>query len=169
MAKNRATAVGFLDRLAPAVSRRQRQEASDIRALAEAQGATFQPTAADWNFYSEQIRKQRYALNNDELKPYFEFNKVLTDGVFYAANQLYGLTFTERHDIPTWSPDMRVFQVHDQDGKPLALFLIDPWKRDNKGAAHGCRTWSSSRICAAPSRSSSTSRTSPSPRRASRC
>jgi len=133
MAKNRATAIGFLDRLAPAVSARQRQEAADIRALAASQQAPFQPTAADWNFYSEQIRKQRYALNNDELKPYFEYNKVLTDGVFYAANQLYGLTFSERHDIPTWSPDMRVFEVHDQDGKPLALFMVDPWKRDNKG------------------------------------
>jgi peptidyl-dipeptidase Dcp len=133
MAKNRATAVGFLDRLAPAVSAKQRQEAADIRALAASQGANFTPTAADWNFYADQIRKQRYALNNDELKPYFEFNKVLTDGVFYAANQLYGITFTERHDIPTWSPDMRVFEVHDVDGKPLALFMIDPWKRDNKG------------------------------------
>src|SRR5437868_5064836 len=132
MAKDRATAVGFLDRLAPAVSAKQRQEAADIRALAAAQGATFQPTPADWNFYSEQIRKQRYALNNDQLKPYFEYNKVLTDGVFYAANRLYGLTFTERHDIPTWSPDMRVFQVNDADGKELALFMIDPWKRDNK-------------------------------------
>jgi peptidyl-dipeptidase Dcp len=132
MAQNRATAVGFLDRLAPAVSAKQRQEWADIVALAKSQGATYQPTAADWNFYAEQIRKQRYALNQDELKPYFEFNKVLTDGVFYAANQLYGLTFTERHDIPTWSPNMRVFQVTDQDGKPLALFMIDPWKRDNK-------------------------------------
>ena len=132
MAKNRATAVGFLDRLAPAVSAKQRQEAADIRALAKAQGATFDVTAADWNFYADQIRKQRYALNNDELKPYFEFNKVLTDGVFYAANQLYGLTFKERHDIPTWSPDMRVFQVYDSDGKELAIFMIDPWKRDNK-------------------------------------
>jgi peptidyl-dipeptidase Dcp len=133
MAKNRDTAVGFLDRLAPAVSPKQRQEATDIRALAASQGATFRPTAADWNFYADQIRKSRYALNNDELKPYFEYNKVLTDGVFYAANQLYGLTFTERHDIPTWSPDMRVFEVHDQDGKSLALFMVDPWKRDNKG------------------------------------
>ena len=132
MAKDRATAVGFLDRLAPAVSAKERQEWSDIVALAKSQGATFQPTAADWNFYAEQIRKQRYALNNDDLKPYFEFNKVLTDGVFYAANQLYGLTFTERKDIPTWNPDMRVFQVNDQDGKQLAIFMIDPWKRDNK-------------------------------------
>ena len=132
MAKTRETAVGFLDRLAPATAAKQRQEAADIRALAQSQGANFTPTAADWNFYSEQIRKQRYALDSDQLKPYFEFNKVLTDGVFFAANQLYGLTFTERHDIPTWSPDMRVFEVHNEDGKPLALFMIDPWKRDNK-------------------------------------
>jgi len=132
MAKNRATAVGFLDRLAPAVSAKERTEWADIVGLAKSQGATFQPTAADWNYYAEQIRKQRYALNNDDLKPYFEFNKVLEDGVFYAANQLYGLTFKERKDIPTWNPDMRVFQVYDQDGKELAIFMIDPWKRDNK-------------------------------------
>ena len=133
MAKNRDTAVAFLDRLAPATAAKQRQEAADIRALAAQQGATFQPTAADWNFYAEQIRKSRYDLNQDELKPYFEFNKVLNDGVFYAANQLYGLTFTRRTDLPTWNPDMQVFEVHDADGKQLALFYIDPWKRDNKG------------------------------------
>jgi len=132
MAQNRATAIGFLDRLAPAVSAKQRQEWSDIVALAKSQGATFQPTAADWNFYAEQIRKQRYAIDGDQLKQYFEFNKVLTDGVFYAANQLYGITFKERHDIPTWNADMRVFQVYDVDGKELAVFMIDPWKRDNK-------------------------------------
>jgi peptidyl-dipeptidase Dcp len=132
MAKDRATAVGFLARLAPAVSAKEQKEWADIVALAKSQGATFQPTAADWNYYAEQIRKQRYALNSDDLKPYFEFNKVLEDGVFYAANQLYGLTFKERKDIPTWNPDMRVFQVYDQDGKELAIFMIDPWKRDNK-------------------------------------
>ena len=132
MAKNRATAVGFLDRLAPAVSARQHQEWSDIVALGKSQGANFQPTAADWNFYADQIRKARFDLNQDELKPYFEFNRVLTDGVFYAANQLYGITFKERHDIPTWDTDMRVFQVYDADGKELAIFMIDPWKRDNK-------------------------------------
>jgi peptidyl-dipeptidase Dcp len=132
MAKDRATAVGFLDRLAPPVAAKERKEWADIVALAKSQGANFQPTAADWNFYAEQIRKQRYAIDSDQLKQYFEFNKVLEDGVFYAANQLYGLTFKERKDIPTWSPDMRVFQVYDQDGKELAIFMIDPWKRDNK-------------------------------------
>jgi peptidyl-dipeptidase Dcp len=133
MAQNRDTAVAFLDRLAPATAAKERQEWADIVSLAKSQGATFQPTAADWNFYAEQIRKQRYDLNQDQLKPYFEFNKVLNDGVFYAANQLYGLTFTKRTDIPTWNADMQVFEVHDADGKPLALFMIDPWKRDNKG------------------------------------
>ena len=103
---------------------RSGRNGADIRALAKSQGATFQPTAADWNFYAEQIRKQRYALNSDELKPYFEFNKVLEDGVFYAANQLYGLTFKERKDIPTWNPDMRVFEVYDA-GRQAAGDLHD--------------------------------------------
>ena len=132
MAKNRATAVEFLDRLAAPTAAKERQEASDIRALAASQGANFTPTAADWNFYAEQIRKQRYDLNQDELKPYFEIHKVLTDGVFYAANQLYGVTFKERHDLPTWNPDMMAFEVFDADGKPLGLMYFDYWKRDNK-------------------------------------
>jgi len=132
MAKDRATAVGFLDRLAPPVAAKEQKEWADIVALAGSQGANFQPTAADWNFYSEQIRKQRYALSNDELKPYFEIHKVLTDGVFYAANQLYGVTFKERHDLPTWNPDMMTYEVIDADGKPLGLMYFDYWKRDNK-------------------------------------
>ena len=132
MAKNRATAVAFLDRLAAPTAAKERQEWSDIVALAKSQGANFQPTAADWNFYAEQIRKQRYDLNQDELKPYFEIHKVLTDGVFYAANQLYGITFKERHDLPTWNPDMMTFEVFDANGKPLGLMYFDYWKRDNK-------------------------------------
>jgi peptidyl-dipeptidase Dcp len=132
MAKDRATAIGFLDRLAPAVAAKQHEEAADIQKLVDAQRGGFKAGPADWNFYAEQIRKQRFAIDSDQLKQYFEFNKVLEDGVFFAANQLYGLTFKERKDIPTWSPDMRVFDVTDVDGKPLAIFMIDPWKRDNK-------------------------------------
>ena len=132
MAKNRQTALDFLNRLAPATAAKERKEWSDIVALAKSQGATFQPTPADWNYYAEQIRKQRYDLNQDELKPYFEIHKVLTDGVFYAANQLYGLTFKERHDLPTWNPDMMTYEVFDSDGKPLGLMYFDYWKRDNK-------------------------------------
>ena len=125
MAKNRATAVGFLDRLAAPTAAKEKQEWSDIVALAKSQGANFQPTAADWNYYAEQIRKQRYDLNQDELKPYFEIHKVLTDGVFYAANQLYGITFKERHDLPTWNPDMMTFDVFDANGKQLGLMYFD--------------------------------------------
>ncbi len=132
MAKNRQTALDFLDRLAAPTAAKQKQEWTDIEALARSQNANFQPTAADWNYYAEQIRKQRYDLNQDSLKPYFEMHKVLTDGVFYAANQLYGLTFKERRDLPTWSPDMITYEVIDSDGKPLGLIYFDYWKRDNK-------------------------------------
>ena len=133
MAKDRATALGFLTRLAPATAAKQRQEWADIVALAKSQGADFTPTAADWNHYAEQIRKQRYDLNQDELKPYFEIHKVLNDGVFFAANQLYGITFKERKDLPAWDPDMMTYEVFDSDGKSMALMYFDYWKRDNKG------------------------------------
>src|SRR4029079_14457906 len=119
MAKDRATAIGFLDRLAAPTAAKEKQEWADIVALAKSQGATFTPTAADWNFYSDQIRKQRYALDADALKPYFEIHKVLTHGGVYAANQLCGVTFTERHAIPTWNPDMRVFEAREESGKPV--------------------------------------------------
>jgi peptidyl-dipeptidase Dcp len=132
MAKNRQTAVGFLDRLAHATNAKQRQEAADIRALAAKQGATAPVTPADWTFYSEQIRKQRYALDNDQLKPYFEINRVLEKGVFHAANQLYGLTFKKRTDLPTWDPDMVTYEVTDANGQQLGLMYFDFWKRDNK-------------------------------------
>jgi len=132
MAKTPEAALGFINRLAPAVAAKERAEAADIQKLIDSQNGGFKAKPWDWNIYAEQIRKQRYAIDSDQLKNYFEFNKVLEDGVFYAANQLYGLTFKERKDLPTWNPDMRVFQVNDADGKELALFYIDPWKRDNK-------------------------------------
>ena len=78
------------------------------------------------------MRKAKYDLDEAEIKPYFELNNVLQNGVFYAAHQLYGLTFKERHDIPVYQPDVRVFEVFDADGKPLALLYCDYFKRDNK-------------------------------------
>lgn len=132
MAKDRETALGFLVRLAPPVSARQRAEAADIQKQVDAQGGGFKAGPADWNHYAEQIRKQRYALDSDEVKQYFELNKVLNDGIFFAANQLYGLTFKKRTDIPTWNADMMVYEVFEENGEPLALFYLDPFKRDNK-------------------------------------
>jgi len=137
MAKTPEAANGFIDRLAPAVSAKERAEAADIQALIDTQAkasgqASFKAMPWDWNFYGEQIRKSRYALDDEAIKPYFEINKVLTDGVFFAANQLYGLSFSERKDIPTWNPDMRVFEVKEESGKHLGLMYFDLWKRDNK-------------------------------------
>src|SRR5216683_1108932 len=84
-----------------------------------------------WN-RAEQVRKARYDIDDAQVKPYFEIDNVLQNGVFYAANQLYGITFKERHDIPVYHPDVRVFEVFDADGKHLALFYCDYFKRDNK-------------------------------------
>jgi peptidyl-dipeptidase Dcp len=86
----------------------------------------------DWDYYSKQVRKAKFDIEDAQVRPYFELNQVLENGVFYAANQLYGLTFSERKDIPVYHPDVRVFEVKDADGKPLALFYCDYFKRDNK-------------------------------------
>ena len=136
MAKTPAAALAFMDALVPASTAKARGEAKDIQAVIDAQhdtqhgGFALQPW--DWNFYSEQVRKAKYDLNLQELKPYFELNRVLQDGVFYAAHQLYGITFKERHDIPVYQPDVRTFECFDTDGKPLALLYFDYYKRDNK-------------------------------------
>ena len=137
MAKTPEAAIGFIDRLAPAISAKQHQEYADIQALIDKQAKaagqpTFKAMPWDWQFYSEQIRQERYAMDGDALKPYFEINKVLTDGVFYAAHQLYGLNFKERKDIPTWNADMRVFEVFEENGQHLGLMYFDFYKRDNK-------------------------------------
>lgn len=86
----------------------------------------------DWDFYAAQLRKAAYDYDDAEAKPYFELNRVLQDGVFYAAHELYGLSFRERHDLPVYQADVRVFEVFDADNKPLALFLADYFARDNK-------------------------------------
>jgi peptidyl-dipeptidase Dcp len=86
----------------------------------------------DWEFYAEQLRKAKYALDDAEIKPYFELHNVLENGVFFAANQLYGITFKERKDLPVYQPDVRVFEVSDVGGEPLALFYCDYFRRDNK-------------------------------------
>jgi peptidyl-dipeptidase Dcp len=132
MAENPHTALSFMQQLGQPVAVEQRQEAAELDQLIKQQGGDFNVTPADWDFYSEQLRKAKYDLNQDELKPYFEINKVLTDGVFYAANQLYGLTFKKRTDLPVWQPDVMTFEVFDADGSPLGLMYFDYWKRDNK-------------------------------------
>ncbi|HKN22202.1 MAG TPA: peptidyl-dipeptidase Dcp [Terracidiphilus sp.] len=132
MAKTPAAAKHFLDALVPASTARASREAKDIQALIDAQHGGFTVQPWDWEFYSEQVRKAKYDLNQSEIKPYFELNNVLENGVFYAAHELYGLTFKERKDIPVYQEDVRVFEVFDADAKPLAVWYCDYFKRDNK-------------------------------------
>ncbi len=132
MAKTPETAITFMQQLVPAATARAEAEAKDIQAVIDQQHGGFKLAPWDWNFYAEQVRKAKYDLDENQIKPYFELDNVLQNGVFYAANQLYGLTFKERHDIPVWQPEVRVFEVFDQDGSSLALFYCDYFKRDNK-------------------------------------
>ena len=132
MAKTPENALKFMDALVPAATANAAGEAKDIQAVIDSQKGGFELQPWDWEFYSEQVRKAKYDLDEAQVRPYFEMNNVLQNGVFYAANQLYGLTFKERKDIPVWHPDVRVFEVIDADGKPLALWYCDYYKRDNK-------------------------------------
>ncbi len=132
-----AAARGMVEQIAPAALARARAEAADMQKLidmqATAAGTTpFALQPWDWFYYSQQVRKARYDFDQASVAPYFELEHVLQDGVFYAAHELYGLTFQERHDLPVYNPDVRVFEVSDADGNPLALFLADYFARDNK-------------------------------------
>jgi peptidyl-dipeptidase Dcp len=132
MSKTPSQALKLLTDMVPAATAKARSEAAQMQALIDKQGSGFKLAPWDWQYYSEQVRKAQYDLDESQLKPYFELNNVLQNGVFFAANKLYGLTFKERKDIPTYHPDVRVFEVTDADGKPLALFYADYFKRDNK-------------------------------------
>ena len=132
MAKTPEAAIKFMDGLVPGSTTKAMAEGKDIQSLIDAQKGGFTLEPWDWDFYAQQVRKAKYDLDEDQIKPYFELNSVLENGVFYAATELYGITFKERHDIPVYHPDMRVFDVFDGDGKQLALWYSDYFKRDNK-------------------------------------
>ncbi|QYN26492.1 M3 family metallopeptidase [Amycolatopsis sp. DSM 110486] len=131
-AKTADAASGLLERLAPVAVANARVEAAELQQHLEADvpGATLKPW--DWAFYAEKVRRERYEVDTAALRPYFELNRVLTDGVFFAANRLYGLTFTERDDLPKYHPEVRTFEVFDADGSGMGLFLVDYYTRDSK-------------------------------------
>ncbi|HMI36512.1 MAG TPA: M3 family metallopeptidase [Steroidobacteraceae bacterium] len=131
-----ARADAMMRQLAPAARAGAEREAATIQKLIDSQapgghaGALLQPW--DWDFYSGQVRKARYDFDEAQIRPYFELNRVLQDGVFYAAHELYGLSFRERTDLPVYGPDIRVFEVFDEGEKPLGLYIADLFARDNK-------------------------------------
>jgi peptidyl-dipeptidase Dcp len=131
-AKTTAAVNTLLGELAKPAVNNARKEAADLQTLANAEGANFQVDAADWAYYTDKLRAQRFSFDENQLKPYFELNNVMTKGVFYAAGKLYGLSFKERKDLPVYNPDVRVFDVFDANGKQLAIFIADMYARSNK-------------------------------------
>lgn len=115
----------------PAVANAQ-AEAVDLQEMIGTEDGDFALAGWDWAYYTEKVRAARYAFDASQLRPYFEMNTVLTNGVFYAATQLYGLTFKERSELPVYHPDVRVFEVFDAAGAPLGLFLGDFYARPSK-------------------------------------
>jgi peptidyl-dipeptidase Dcp len=118
--------------LAPPAVANAKREAAAMQTIVDQEKGGFPVAAWDWDFYSEKVRKAKYAFDESEVRPYYELNHVIIDGVFYAAGKLYGLTFKERHDLPVYQPDVRVFEVSDRDGTPLAIFIGDYYGRPSK-------------------------------------
>ena len=122
----------LLSELARPAVNNARKEAADLQAVADADQAGLQIGAADWSYYTDKVRAQRYSFDGKQLKPYFELNNVLEKGVFFAAGKLYGLSFKERKDLPVYHPDVKVYDVFDANGKQLAIFLADMYARPSK-------------------------------------
>ena len=132
MAQTPAAVLAFMGQLVTPVGAKAAEESRLIQAAIDRDGPHFKLQPWDWARYAAQVQKERFHLAADDLKPYFELHAVLEKGVFFAAHELYGLTFKRRTDIPLYQPDVMVYEVADQDGKPLALLYLDYFKRDNK-------------------------------------
>jgi peptidyl-dipeptidase Dcp len=136
-AQNPAAVNKLLAELARPAIDNAKKEAAAMQKIVDAEFANkpqggFQIAAHDWAFYADKVRALQYNFDENQLRPYFELNNVLTKGVFFAANKEFGLSFKERKDLPVYDPDVRTFDVIDANGKPLAIFIFDPYARSNK-------------------------------------
>lgn len=132
MAKNPAAAKDMLKQIATPAVAMAKNEAAELQQLIDAEGGNFKLEPWDWNYYAEKLRKQKYDLDEAQIKPYFEITTVLEKGVFFAAEKLYGVTFKKRTDIPVYHPDVVAYEVFDRDGKSMAIYYLDFYQRDNK-------------------------------------
>ena len=132
MAQTTAAARKMLTDLAPGVMERVRQEARDLEQMVRAGGAAHELAPWDWEYYAEKLRKARFDVDESQVKPYFELNSVLENGVFHTMNLLHGVQFRERTDLPIFHPDVRVFDVLEKDGTQIGLFFFDPFRRETK-------------------------------------
>jgi peptidyl-dipeptidase Dcp len=122
----------LLSELAKPAINNAHKEAAEIQKVIDAGKGGFKADASDWAFYTDKVRAEKYAFDENQLKPYFELDNVFMKGIFFAANKEYGISFKERKDLPVWTPDARVFDVIDSNGKPLAIFILDMYARPNK-------------------------------------
>ncbi len=132
MAKTPRTAIDFMEQMVPAIAAAQRRDAAELNERIAAEGGNFEVAPWDWNYYAEKVKAEKFAFDENQVRPYFQLTKVLEDGVFYAANKLYGLTFKRRTDIPVYHPDVWTYTVFDRDGSELGLFYFDPFQRPSK-------------------------------------
>ncbi|MBC5839394.1 M3 family metallopeptidase [Flavobacterium sp. F-392] len=132
MAQTPERAMNLLAKIAAPAVAKSKVEAKEIQDLIDGQNGGFKLEPWDWNFYSEQVRKAKYDLDESEVKPYFELTTVLEKGVFFAAKKMYGITFKERKDLPVYHPDVVAYEVFDNDGKSIAIYYLDFYTRDNK-------------------------------------
>ncbi len=122
----------MLRRIAPAAVRNAKAEAADIQAAIDAEGGNFEVQSWDWDFYTERVRLEKFNVDTTKFKPFFELERVLHDGVFFAATKLFGISFKARPDLVAYHPEARVFEVHNEDGTALALFIFDAYARESK-------------------------------------
>jgi peptidyl-dipeptidase Dcp len=132
MAKTPEPAMNLLASIAAPAVVKAKGEAAEIQKLIDAQKGGFKLEPWDWDFYAEQVRKAKYNLDESEVKPYFEVKTVLEKGVFFAAEQMYGITFKVRTDLPVYHPDVVAYEVFDKDGSSMAIYYLDFYTRDNK-------------------------------------
>lgn len=132
MAKTPERALNLLAELGKASVAKANKEAANIQSIIDAQNAGFKLEPWDWSFYAEQVKKAQFDLDQKELESYFELNTVLERGVFYAAEQMYGITFKKRTDLPVYHPDVITYEVFDKDGSSMALYYLDFYTRDTK-------------------------------------
>src|SRR5690606_21251290 len=131
MVETPETVLNFYDKLVTPTLKAVDKENQALIELAKSEGyEDFKPS--DWSYYAEKLRKAKYDLDEGQIKPYFELKNVLEKGAFFAATKLYGITFKERKDIPTYHPDVIVYEIFEEDGTPLALFYGDFYARESK-------------------------------------
>lgn len=132
MAKTPENVWNLFNSLIPTTTAKAAVEAKEIQQLIDKEGQNFQLESADWNLYAEKVRKEKYDLEESQIKPYFEMVQVLEKGVFYAAEKLYGITYKKRTDLPTYHPDVLVYELFEEDGSKLGLFYADFYARPSK-------------------------------------